>query len=147
MTTPKKNFGLPIGNLTSQLFGNVYLNEFDHWIKNELNIQYYGRYVDDFVLIHPDKEYLKSLIPKISNFLLSNLQLTLHPNKIYLQHYTKGVQFLGAKIKPYRIYIGNRTKGSFYDTIQEHNKIVNERKPSEDEIKACLPQARRSKAV
>jgi len=94
--------------------------------------QYYGRYVDDFVLIHPDKEYLKSLIPKISNFLHSNLQLTLHPNKIYLQHYTKGVQFLGAKIKPYRIYIGNRTKGSFYDTIQEHNKIVKEKKPSEE---------------
>ena len=115
----KENCGLPIGNLTSQLFGNVYLNEFDHWIKNELNIQYYGRYVDDFVLIHPDKEYLKSLIPKISNFLLSNLQLTLHPNKIYLQHYTKGVQFLGAKIKPYRIYIGNRTKGNFYVYFQQ----------------------------
>ena len=95
----KQNCGLPIGNLTSQLFGNIYMNEFDHWVKKELGIKHYGRYVDDFVIIHPDKDYLKSLIPQLSNFLLSTLQLTLHPNKIYFQHYSKGVQFLGTIIK------------------------------------------------
>ncbi|MBI5218132.1 MAG: hypothetical protein HY958_04300 [Bacteroidia bacterium] len=60
-----ENCGLPIGNLTSQLFGNVYLNEFDHWVKKDLHIKHYGRYVDDFVLIHPSKEYLKLCIPAI----------------------------------------------------------------------------------
>jgi len=109
-----KNKGLPIGNLTSQLFGNVYLNDFDHFIKCKLKIKYYGRYVDDFVIVHPDKEYLKSIVPQLREYLKSNLFLNLHPKKIYLQHYSKGVSFLGAIIKPYRIYIKNRTKGNFY---------------------------------
>jgi retron-type reverse transcriptase len=85
--------GLPIGNLTSQLFSNIYLNEFDHYIKEELAINYYGRYVDDFVLIHHDKQYLLSLIPQIS-VALKDIGLQLNANKIYLQHYSKGVSFL-----------------------------------------------------
>ncbi len=125
----KKNCGLPIGNLTSQLFGNVYLNKFDHFMKRDLGIQYYGRYVDDFVIIHPDKAYLQSIIPKISEFLQTRLNLALHPNKIYLQHFSKGVKYLGAVIKPHRIYIANRTKGNFYKKIEEHNKIVRNHSP------------------
>ncbi|MBM3456340.1 MAG: hypothetical protein FJX80_14590, partial [Bacteroidetes bacterium] len=73
------NCGLPIGNLTSQVFANFYMHQFDAFIKKELGLKYYGRYVDDFVIVHPDKDYLKSLIPQLSNFLLSTLQLTLHP--------------------------------------------------------------------
>ena len=57
--------GLPIGNLTSQVFANVYMNSFDHFIKHECGMRYYGRYVDDFILVHQDKEYLKALIPRI----------------------------------------------------------------------------------
>lgn len=67
-----------------------------HFIKHDCSIRYYGRYVDDFVLVHHDKDYLKSLIPAIKATLQTRLRLTLHPKKIYLQHYTKGVQFLGA---------------------------------------------------
>jgi hypothetical protein len=66
------------------------MHQFDAFIKKELGLKYYGRYVDDFVIVHPDKDYLKSLIPKLSDFLLCTLQLTLHPKKIYLQHYSKG---------------------------------------------------------
>ncbi|MBN1480420.1 RNA-directed DNA polymerase [candidate division KSB1 bacterium] len=127
--------GLPIGNLTSQLFGNIYLNEFDHFVKRELRIRYYGRYVDDFILIHNSKEYLKSLITPIKNYLLQQLRLELHPNKIYLQHYTKGVKYLGAVIKPHRIYIANRTKGNFYEALQKQNQIVRDHKPSREELK------------
>jgi len=119
----KENCGLPIGNLTSQLFANIYLNDFDHYIKEVCKIKYYGRYVDDFVLVHPDKDYLKSLIPHFSGFLQSNLQLTLHPDKIYLQHYSNGIKFLGVVIKPYRTYIAKRTKGNFYQAIEKQNKI------------------------
>ena len=125
----QENCGLPIGNLTSQIFANYYMDSFDHFVKYDLKIKYYGRYVDDFVIVHPDKEYLKSIIPLLSNFLLSTLQLTLHPKKIYLQHYTKGVQFLGTVIKPNRIFMANRTKGNFYKTIEKHNKIVRVHKP------------------
>jgi RNA-directed DNA polymerase len=77
------NTGLPIGNLTSQVFGNIYMNDFDQYVKRELKINYYGRYVDDMVFVHNDKGYLQSLIPKLSSFLHSILKLNIHPNKIY----------------------------------------------------------------
>ena len=113
--------GLPIGNLTSQVFANFYMNPFDHFMKHELGLRYYGRYVDDFVIVHKDKEYLKALIPKIRAFLKSELCLTLHPDKVYLQHYAKGVKYLGVVLKPYRKYIANRTLGNMYDVICKYN--------------------------
>nr|NQU91146.1 hypothetical protein [Bacteroidota bacterium] len=133
-----KDCGLPIGNLTSQLFGNVYMNEFDHFIKHDMGIRYYGRYVDDFVIVHQNKDYLKSLIPKIRNYLQQELHLELHPQKIYLQHFSKGVKFLGTVIKPNRIYIANRTKGNFYQAIQKHNRIARDHKPTKEEQAAFL---------
>ncbi len=131
----KINCGLPIGNLTSQLFGNIYMNQFDHFVKREFKIKYYGRYVDDFILVHNDKEYLKSLIEPIRDYLKSQLRLELHPKKIYLQHYEKGVKYLGAVIKPHRIYIAKRTKGNFHNAINRQNTIVRKHKPSVDEQK------------
>jgi retron-type reverse transcriptase len=123
------NCGLPIGNLTSQVFANFYMNSFDHFIKNEIGIRYYGRYVDDLIFLHQDREYLKSLLPIVAVFLKTHLHLTLHPRKIYLQHYTKGVQFLGVVIKPNRVYIANKTKGNFYAAIQIQNGAVRQSKP------------------
>ena len=122
--------GLPIGNLTSQIFANFYMDRFDHYLKHDLGIQYYGRYVDDFLIVHQDKEYLKSLIPQINAYLTNKLELTLHPKKSYLQHYSKGVRFLGTIIKSNRIYIGNRTKGNFYKAIQKQNEVIREHKPT-----------------
>jgi hypothetical protein len=116
--------GLPIGNLTSQLFSNVYLHIFDIFMKNDLNLKYYGRYVDDFVIIHSCKIFLKTVITKVNEFLQSNLQLTLHKNKIYFQHYTKGVAFLGACIKPRRLYAGNRTKRNFVRAVQQAEQAL-----------------------
>ncbi len=94
-------FGLPIGNLTSQLFSNIYLNNFDHYIKRQLKFKYYGRYVDDIIIIHQDKARLKIAITEIKDYLTINLGLKLHPKKIYLQPVDHGVDFLGALIKPY----------------------------------------------
>jgi hypothetical protein len=131
-------YGLPIGNLTSQVFANFYLNTFDRFVKHDLGIRFYGRYVDDFVIVHPDKEYLKTLIPTLSTFLLSTLKLELHPKKIYLQHYRKGVQFLGTVIKPYRIYIANRTKGNLFEAIEKQNRIARDHKPEKTELAAFL---------
>jgi retron-type reverse transcriptase len=130
--------GLPIGNLTSQVFANFYMNSFDHFIKHDLGIYYYGRYVDDFILVHEDKDYLKGLIPVIKARLQERLRLTLHPNKIYLQHYSKGVQFLGAIIKPHRIYIAKRTQGNFYDAIAKQNAQVLTQKPGKEQQAAFL---------
>jgi len=132
----KPNCGLPIGNLTSQVFANFYMDTFDHYIKHDLGIRYYGRYVDDFVIVHNDKEYLKNLIPKLSEFLQSELQATIHPKKIYLQHYSKGVKFIGAVILPNRIYIANRTKGNFFNAIEKQNQIARNHKPTKEQQEA-----------
>jgi retron-type reverse transcriptase len=85
---------LAIGNLTSQLFANVYLHALDIYIKYKLGFRWYGRYVDDFVIIHQDKKTLLEAIPKIRSFLSNQLHLTLHPKKIYLQPVQNGVLFL-----------------------------------------------------
>ena len=128
----KENCGLPIGNLTSQVLANFYMNSFDHFIKHDLGIRYYGRYVDDFILIHPDKDYLKSLIPCVSQFLQNELKLTLHPKKIYLQHFKQGAKFLGVVIKPHRNYISNRIKGNFFDAFDKYCNMATTGSSSED---------------
>jgi hypothetical protein len=130
--------GLPIGNLTSQVFANYYMHKFDAFVTKELGLKFFGRYVDDFIIVHSNKDYLKALIPKLSDFLLSNLQLTLHPKKIYLQHYSKGVKFLGAVIKPNRIYIANRTKGNFYLAIHKQSRIIEQSKPTNELVNRFL---------
>lgn len=116
--------GLPIGNLTSQLFGNVYMNDFDQFVKNEMKVKYYGRYVDDMLFVHNEKNYLESIIPHLSGYLLSTLKLSIHPNKIVLKTIEEGIPFLGQIIKTRCCYIGNRTKNNFYQAIQEINKVM-----------------------
>jgi len=115
--------GQPIGNLTSQVFANFYLDGFDKFVTKECGVRYYGRYVDDFVIVHDDKEFLLGLRAKMADFLWKNLGLKLHPRKVYLQHYSKGVKFVGAVVKPYRILVGKRTKGNFYNKVQEFNRL------------------------
>lgn len=99
--------GLPIGNLTSQLFSNVYLNVFDQFMKRVLKCRYYGRYVDDAAIISADKEWLLSLVPEIRRFLKAELGLDLHMGKLQISEVPHGVEFLGCFIKPYRTYISN----------------------------------------
>jgi retron-type reverse transcriptase len=87
--------GLPLGNLTSQLFVNVYMNEFDQFVKHRLKVKHYIRYADDFVIFSPNREWLEIILPKISNFLNNRLKLTLHPKKISIATISSGVDFLG----------------------------------------------------
>jgi hypothetical protein len=118
----RPNTGLPIGNLTSQLFANIYLHALDHYIKYELGFRWYGRYVDDFVLFHQDKQKLLEAIPLIRSFLADQLHLTLHPKKISLQSVSHGLLFLGSVIKPYRSYLRRRTLGKRYQKIKKLNE-------------------------
>lgn len=134
--------GLPIGNLTSQLFSNVYLNSLDYYVSQTLGMEYYGRYVDDFVIVHEDKERLKQAIGEIKTFLAKDLDLELHPLKVYLQHYNKGVNFLGATIKPHRTYVSKRTKSNFIKSVHYWNhRLSAVENPSLEELKnmrACI---------
>lgn len=100
--------GLPIGNLSSQILANLLLSKLDNFVLNKIGTGGYGRYVDDFILIHNDKTYLKQLLTEIKYFLRDELKLVLHPRKIYLQSVQKGVAFIGAYIKPNRIYVNHR---------------------------------------
>lgn len=97
--------GLPIGNLTSQFFANVYMNEVDQFIKRDLKAQYYGRYVDDMILFHEDAGVLNGWAKRIDLFLRDNLALRLHPNKIWLNRADAGIDFTGFVIKPNRTYL------------------------------------------
>jgi hypothetical protein len=111
------NCGLPIGNLTSQLFANVYLNKLDHFVKRELKIKYYGRYVDDMLLVHADRRALSGAVSRIREFLSKELRLTLHPRKIKLQPAGKGFAFLGMYIYPDRAVAGRRIADNFKNCL------------------------------
>lgn len=87
--------GLPLGNLTSQLLVNIYMNEFDQYVKHTLRVKYYIRYADDFVILSRDKEYLEVILKQIQEFLENNLKLSLHPNKVSIATFVRGVDFLG----------------------------------------------------
>lgn len=100
---------LPIGNLTSQLFSNVYLNPFDQFVKRDILCRHYGRYVDDSVQIDPDRQWLISQVPREREFLHDELGLQLHMGKLHIREIHKGVEFLGAFIKPYRDYVSRST--------------------------------------
>jgi len=101
---------VPIGNLTSQLFANIYMNEFDQFMKHELRVKHYMRYTDDFVIVSEDRVYLQGLIPKISGFLHMRLMLSLHPNKVSIRKYQQGIDFLGYVSLPDRIATRTKTK-------------------------------------
>lgn len=105
--------GLPIGNLTSQLFSNIYLNGFDHWVKRALKLVHYGRYVDDFYLIHTSKNRLLNARTGLTKYLIDNLDIRVHPKKVYMQHTCRGVAFLGVFVRPFRTYVAHCTFGNF----------------------------------
>lgn len=92
-TAPSK--GIPIGNLTSQIFANIYMNEFDQFMKHDLNVKHYARYTDDFIVVGNSRLYLENPLPQIETFLQYHLDLKLHPNKVSIQPSHRGVDFLG----------------------------------------------------
>jgi retron-type reverse transcriptase len=102
--------GLPLGNLTSQLFANIYLNELDYFIKNIMRLKYYIRFNDDFVIVHQNKEFLNSQIPVIQKFLSEKLALVLPDNKISLRKFSWGIDFLGYIILPQGVLLRTKTK-------------------------------------
>lgn len=128
---------MPLGNLTSQLFANIYLNELDQFIKHILKIRYYVRYVDDFVLLHHDKNYLLECHEKIKNFLSERLKMTLHPNKLYIQHYKKWVKFLWVMIYPYYRVVWKRIISNWFKRITDKNNSGEKRYQSLMSYNGC----------
>ena len=99
-----EDIGLPLGNVTSQLFANIYLNELDYFVKYNLRVKHYLRYCDDFIILSEDKNYLESLSARINNFLAVKLKLELHSGKIIIRKYDQGIDWLGYVVfSRYRI--------------------------------------------
>lgn len=133
----KINCGLPIGNLTSQFFANVYLNELDQFIKHSLKCRYYFRYMDDLLLLNSSKEQLLKWRDDIKTFVETNLKLKLHPKKQILQPATNGINFCGYIVKPDYTLIRRRTVKKLKNNLWHFNeKILNTLSPN-DMPRAC----------
>jgi len=111
--------GLPLGNLTSQLLINIYLNELDQFVKHRVKARYYIRYADDFVIFSQNKEELKDILTLIDAFLQLNLRLTLHPDKVLVKTLASGVDFLGWVHFPDHRVLRTVTKKRMMKRIQE----------------------------
>lgn len=111
--------GLPLGNLTSQLLVNIYMNEFDQFAKRELRVKYYIRYADDFVIFSEDKKYLKDTLEQMKMFLNNNLKLQMHPNKVFIKTLSSGVDFLGWVNFPKHRVLRTSTKKRMFRKIKK----------------------------
>jgi len=112
--------GIPLGNLTSQLFINVYLNEFDQFMKREPKTKFYIRYADDFVILSKNKDYLLELTSKIADFLEENLKLLIHPDKLFLKTLNSGMDFLGWVQFPDHRVLRTSTKNRMFKKLDDN---------------------------
>lgn len=122
--------GLPLGNITSQLFANIYLNKLDQFMKHGLRMKYYIRYCDDFVIISGNKEYLKKIVPRLSIFLDEELKISLHYDKITMRKYYQGIDFLGYVSFPYHRVLRTKTKRRMFEKIEQRAKALKQNKIS-----------------
>ena len=136
--TAKEQCGLPIGNLTSQVFANFYLSSLDHFVKHTLGVQCYVRYVDDMVIVHRSKEFLKKLVPQIRWFLQDDCRVCLHPRKIYLQPAANSVNFLGTVIHPRFTQCTKRLKENFASRLKFFSALADDHKPLREEKHAFM---------
>lgn len=113
--------GLPLGNVTSQIFANIYMNELDHFAKHALKTKYYIRYYDDFVILDESKEKLAEYISLLSDFLKNTLALELHPKKISIRKISQGVDFLGYVSLPHYRVLRTRTKRRMLKNVSKEN--------------------------
>lgn len=126
--------GMPLGNLTSQFFANIYLNELDYFVKQNLKAKYYLRYVDDFVILHPSPTVLQEWKEQIAQFLAEKLSLKLHPDKSKIIEINRGVDFLGFKVFPHHRILKRKNMRHFLRKLQKMDSLYQERKITYDEV-------------
>lgn len=114
--------GLPLGNVTSQLFANIYLNELDQFIKHTLKVKYYLRYCDDFIILGENRENLILILKKVNNFLSENLKLSLHADKIIIRKHRRGIDFLGYVVLPQHRVLRTKTKRRIFIKMRQKTR-------------------------
>lgn len=117
--------GLPIGNYLSQFFANLYLSEFDHWIKEVKKIKYYYRYADDMVFLYNDKNHLHALLVEINHFLTSNLNLDLKSNFQVFPVEKRGIDFVGYRFYQTHTFLRKSIKVRFCKKVAKISKYEN----------------------
>lgn len=130
--------GTPLGNLTSQLFSNIYLNPLDCFVKRSLREKCYLRYADDFVILSRDYDYLCSLIPKARSFLSDTLKLELHPNKIIIRKWNQGIDFLGYVVFPHHIILRTKTRKRMLRNIRRDLQLAEKELLEKSEFKQSV---------
>lgn len=130
--------GIPIGNLTSQLFANVYMNAFDQFIKHTLTIKHFIRYTDDFVIVLENENELRAFVPLIEAFLSFTLCLRLHPHKVSIRKYRQGVDFLGYVLLPYHRVLRTKTKRRMLRKLNEKSTLLEEGHISNESFEQSL---------
>src|SRR3989344_4871314 len=125
---------MPLGNLTSQFFANVYLNELDNFVKRILKAKFYIRYVDDFVILETNREILEEYKKQIETFLKTNLNLTLHPQKTKIISLNRGVTFLGLRVFPHCRLLKKSNIRHFKRKINECHNLFNKNAIAYDDI-------------
>ena len=128
----KREKGLEIGNYTSQMFANIYLNEIDQYIKHILKVKYYFRYMDDSVLFVKTKQEAKEILEKIKTFLKMNLELELN-KKTQIFKSKQGVNFCGYKINTYRLKIRDKGKRKLKEKVKQLKKDIKQEKMTSKE--------------
>lgn len=136
-TAHQRRRGLPIGNLTSQFWANVYLNRFDHFVKEELGAPGYARYVDDFVLFAPDKVLLHRWKEQLTAW-LCRLRLLPHPHKTHIHRVAGGVPFLGFRVFPYYRFVKKENAHRAERFVREKVRLRRKRRLSPDQLEAGL---------
>lgn len=134
----EKGKGLPLGNVTSQLFANIYLNELDQFAKHALKAKYYFRYCDDFVIVHEDRKFLERCIDGAAQFLEEKLCLELHPHKVEIRKASQGIDFLGYIVLPYTLVVRTKTKKRVSRKVRENIESYNMRKVSVETFSSTL---------
>lgn len=129
--------GMPIGNLSSQLFANIILNDFDHWIKQDIGIQHYIRYVDDLVILGHSADELRAIARRIVERLAAD-GLTIHPRKVRLAPVSAGIPFLGYVVWPRHISAGQRLRRRYHYRLREHETQGRDRSEALRSYRAAL---------
>ena len=134
----EKGKGLPLGNITSQLFANIYLNELDQFIKHKTGVKYYLRYCDDFAILGENSDYLVELVPLVSGFLKEKLKLSLRPDKIIIRKHHQGIDFLGYISFPHHRILRTKTNRRMFRKIGKKIKELRQNKISKESLNRII---------
>lgn len=130
--------GIPLGNVTSQLFANAYLDRFDHFVKEELKMQWYLRFCDDFIIVHHNREMFETALPKIAFYLDAECALCLHPKKISLRKLSHGIDFVGQALRPHYRIVRTKTKRRLFRRMRTRLEAYGRGTISQDAFRQSL---------